>query len=583
MLTTLARRRGALSAANWLTAVALVLTIMTPLTLAASSSSQAAMNYRECHKSLSPGSSNGINNGDFEAGNFSGWATAGSPIVTGNASMVYRGSDSAVINNHQDSFYQPLNYTISRYSVFEFAMFAAVALSDTDWHEIELTVTKQGLATIRLHYVLRSTPPSDNATDKFFYLPMYFERWLAEDRPLINDLIEKGINQYESGAVSNITCQEGGFCATAYDELSLREYDPLSGPTPNAIVNGGFEFQNFTGWTRVGTYPYVTIIDYNMSQVYEGFFSALNHHTYESFYQSLDFAIFNDTKFSAAMLATVSVSDSGWHEIMLTVDEAGLGTAYLHYRLQTNQPQDTATSKYFLIGSSLERWYVFQRNICDDLIAKGLSANSGWKITQVTCQQSGSCTVYDDLRLWGSSGLVGGGGGGSSGEGGSLGIYVPVVIPIVVLVLVFMSVLVMRKKPEGEFHENESTDFPGESDQARPYETRGSERPSKIGSPVTCVECGAPVRCPGAAYCFNCGVSLRENSDRTSVQAMQGKGRIERGICVVCGIRVAESDETLRCPYCGSVAHKDHMLEWIHVKDSCPICGRHLNGADLGN
>jgi hypothetical protein len=275
---------------------------------------------------------------------------------------------------------------------------------------------------------------------------------------------------------------------------------------------------------------------------------------------------------------------------MLTVDEAGLGRIFLHYRLQTTQPQDTATDKYFLIGSSLERWYVLQRNICGDLIAKGLSPNSGWRITQVTCQHGDyCCTVYDDFRLWGNSGLIGGGSGtGGGGGGGSIpsglsGIYVVAVIPIAVLVLVFVVILVVRKRPEGEIRDNELTNLPREIDQTRSDETRRQERLSSVGSAVTCPECGAPVRYPGAEYCFNCGANLRWNLHRASAQTAQGKARIQSGICSVCGLKIGESEETLRCPYCGNAAHRDHMLEWIHVKDFCPICGRHLNERDLGN
>jgi hypothetical protein len=378
--------------------------MVTSLTVAALNSFGASSNQRE-YRSPAPSSSNGINNGDFETGDFTGWTTAGSPAINSNPTMIYHGSYSAVADENTDIFYQPLNYAMSDFSVFGFAMLGGVSISDTNWHEIILTIAKEGLAPVRLHYVLRSTVPTDTTSDKFFYLPFYEERWLAMNRLMIADLEEKGITQYKGGTVTNITCQEGGVCNTAYDALALTEYDPLSGATPNAIVNGGFEYRNFTGWTlETPLPPYVTIIDYNRTQVYEGYFSALNHHYYEFFHQDLNFAISDSMNFGGVMLATVSVSDVAWHEIMLTIDEAGSGTVYLHYRLQDNQPSDTAIDKYFLVGDSLEQWYALNRDVWNDLVSKGLSPGSSWAITRVTCQQGGrSCTVYDALRLWNSS------------------------------------------------------------------------------------------------------------------------------------------------------------------------------------
>lgn len=567
-------------AAKSMVVFTLVLMIVTPLAVTSSVSIHAVSNLAGYLSQMSPApQSNGIINGGFEKGNFSGWTIVGSPTVTSNPTLIYRGSDAAVISNSTDSFFQPLNYTMLTYSVFGFAMLGGVSISDTNWHEVRLTIKGNGLATIYLHYVLQGTKPTDTATDKYFKHPGTVNRWIAVNRPLMNDLIEKGITQYAGGTVTNITCQQGGSGSTTYDEFSLTEYDPSSGPTPNALVNGGFEYQSFTGWTTAGTPP--AIIDYNISQVYEGFFSACNSHYYDSFYQPLNFAIYRDTNFSAALLAVTGISDSSWHEIMLTVDEAGSGTVRLHYRLQTNQPQDTVTDKYFLIGSNLEQWYVLNRNILGDLIAKRLSPDSTWRITLVTCQQSGvSNTVFDALRLWGTSGLIGGGGGG--GVGGSSGSYVLVAIPIVAVILVFMAILVMRRGLR-ESDGNELAHFPRKSGQTRPYDNKEPEKPLSVSPRLTCPECGAPVKYAGAEYCFSCGASLRGSSQRTSVQALRGKGLAQSGTCIVCGLRIAEGDEILHCPYCGNVAHRDHMLEWIHVKDSCPICGTHLNNVDFRN
>jgi Zn finger protein HypA/HybF involved in hydrogenase expression len=53
------------------------------------------------------------------------------------------------------------------------------------------------------------------------------------------------------------------------------------------------------------------------------------------------------------------------------------------------------------------------------------------------------------------------------------------------------------------------------------------------------------------------------------------------GACMVCNLSVRISDLPVWCPHCGNVAHREHLLEWIHVKDRCPKCGAHLNEQEI--
>jgi predicted nucleic acid-binding Zn-ribbon protein len=50
---------------------------------------------------------------------------------------------------------------------------------------------------------------------------------------------------------------------------------------------------------------------------------------------------------------------------------------------------------------------------------------------------------------------------------------------------------------------------------------------------------------------------------------------------MVCKASLEKNDEMLFCPFCGSLAHKDHLLEWLHVKGYCPSCGRHLEDDEV--
>ena len=53
------------------------------------------------------------------------------------------------------------------------------------------------------------------------------------------------------------------------------------------------------------------------------------------------------------------------------------------------------------------------------------------------------------------------------------------------------------------------------------------------------------------------------------------------GMCMICGLKFGQGDPVARCPHCGYGAHLIHMLEWLHVKDYCPVCHRHLNEGEL--
>ncbi|MHA1520501.1 MAG: hypothetical protein ACTSRK_09985 [Promethearchaeota archaeon] len=46
--------------------------------------------------------------------------------------------------------------------------------------------------------------------------------------------------------------------------------------------------------------------------------------------------------------------------------------------------------------------------------------------------------------------------------------------------------------------------------------------------------------------------------------------------CSVCGKAVRIFDEILACPLCNSKAHSEHLLEWISMRHSCPICKKGL-------
>ncbi|WXG44023.1 MAG: zinc ribbon domain-containing protein [Promethearchaeati archaeon SRVP18_Atabeyarchaeia-1] len=94
-----------------------------------------------------------------------------------------------------------------------------------------------------------------------------------------------------------------------------------------------------------------------------------------------------------------------------------------------------------------------------------------------------------------------------------------------------------------------------------------------------CPYCGSSIRIDGASFCKNCGGRL------TATNVVLNKGQLKRpvpqGHCMVCSLPLKPGDTLVWCPYCGNASHKTHMLEWLHVKDHCPVCHRQLDPDDL--
>ncbi|WEU39991.1 MAG: hypothetical protein OdinLCB4_005845 [Candidatus Odinarchaeum yellowstonii] len=60
-----------------------------------------------------------------------------------------------------------------------------------------------------------------------------------------------------------------------------------------------------------------------------------------------------------------------------------------------------------------------------------------------------------------------------------------------------------------------------------------------------------------------------------------GEWSWEKLNCIVCALEIKEGDERIYCPYCGSAAHRDHILEWLKTHSNCPYCNRKLTLKEL--
>lgn len=76
---------------------------------------------------------------------------------------------------------------------------------------------------------------------------------------------------------------------------------------------------------------------------------------------------------------------------------------------------------------------------------------------------------------------------------------------------------------------------------------------------------------------------LAEESKKVfrAVRKISSAMKIEGIKCVVCNLPVNKGENLVRCPCCGNLAHKDHMLEWLHIKGCCPVCSEKISGSEL--
>ncbi|MHA2251643.1 MAG: hypothetical protein ACXAD7_14865 [Candidatus Kariarchaeaceae archaeon] len=49
------------------------------------------------------------------------------------------------------------------------------------------------------------------------------------------------------------------------------------------------------------------------------------------------------------------------------------------------------------------------------------------------------------------------------------------------------------------------------------------------------------------------------------------------GTCMICYGGLIKSKLGIRCPYCQQVAHKQHLKEWLELKEKCPNCRTQLD------
>ncbi len=78
-----------------------------------------------------------------------------------------------------------------------------------------------------------------------------------------------------------------------------------------------------------------------------------------------------------------------------------------------------------------------------------------------------------------------------------------------------------------------------------------------------------------AGRCVFCGGIFPEELD---ICPECGEERVR---CSVCQLNIVFGDDVVRCPHCGVLSHRDHLLEWIKIRGFCPNCRERLIESDI--
>jgi rubrerythrin len=95
----------------------------------------------------------------------------------------------------------------------------------------------------------------------------------------------------------------------------------------------------------------------------------------------------------------------------------------------------------------------------------------------------------------------------------------------------------------------------------------------------------------GTIFCVDIKGELKqlnpteENTEKAILDLKKEKIKIltsAKSKCSVCGKKIEIFDDIAGCPICGAKAHKNHILEWIKMKNTCPACKKPVHVSSTG-
>ncbi len=107
----------------------------------------------------------------------------------------------------------------------------------------------------------------------------------------------------------------------------------------------------------------------------------------------------------------------------------------------------------------------------------------------------------------------------------------------------------------------------------------------KASAEVRCKYCSAVIWTPTARFCSKCGASLKAREKEGVIQRGKVEIRKKSSVvpaehtdkCMVCNRALSLTDDVVWCPHCANLAHRNHLIQWIHTKHCCPMCGESLD------
>jgi DNA-directed RNA polymerase subunit RPC12/RpoP len=79
--------------------------------------------------------------------------------------------------------------------------------------------------------------------------------------------------------------------------------------------------------------------------------------------------------------------------------------------------------------------------------------------------------------------------------------------------------------------------------------------------------------------CFYCGKEIdRSKTDGDIICSSCGK---EAFSCSICMKHISYNEETVKDPNCGNLFHRRHIIEWLKVQGTCPLCKKRINEKSL--
>lgn len=79
---------------------------------------------------------------------------------------------------------------------------------------------------------------------------------------------------------------------------------------------------------------------------------------------------------------------------------------------------------------------------------------------------------------------------------------------------------------------------------------------------------------PAGNTCPACGATVPENLN-VCIECAEPLTS-----CAICKTHIPPK-EAIHCPHCHTPFHRDHLLEWLKIRGTCPNCGRPLNQREL--